>query len=120
MRDTRTQRSRDREEAGSMQGAQCGTRSWNSRITPWAQGRSSTAEPPRDPQVASFKLWSRKASLRDASQGLTQVRKGARARQRPKGWGDRPVSAWDTARRLATLEQGEGEQGERWKCEDLG
>ena len=26
-------------EAGSMQGAQCGTRSRDSRITPWAKGR---------------------------------------------------------------------------------
>ena len=26
-------------EAGSMQGARCGTRSWVSRITPWAEGR---------------------------------------------------------------------------------
>ena len=25
-------------EADSMQGAQCGTRSWVSRITPWAEG----------------------------------------------------------------------------------
>ena len=25
-------------EAGSMQGTRCGTRSWLSRITPWAEG----------------------------------------------------------------------------------
>ena len=36
-------------EAGSMQGAQCGTRSQDSRIAPWAKGRRQTAEPPRDP-----------------------------------------------------------------------
>ena len=36
-------------EAGSMQGAQCRTRSWNSRITPWAEGRHSTTEPFRHP-----------------------------------------------------------------------
>ena len=42
-------------EAGSMQGARCGTRSWDSRITPWAKGRRSTAEPPRDPHVCIFK-----------------------------------------------------------------
>ena len=36
-------------EAGSMQGAQRGTRSQDSRITPWAKGRRKTAEPPRDP-----------------------------------------------------------------------
>ena len=33
-----------------MQGAQFGTQSQDSRITPWAEGRSQTAEPPRDPQ----------------------------------------------------------------------
>ena len=26
-------------EAGSMQGARCGTQSWDSRIMPWAEGR---------------------------------------------------------------------------------
>ena len=36
-------------EAGSMPGAQHGTRSQDSRITPWAEGRCSTAEPPRRP-----------------------------------------------------------------------
>ena len=36
-------------EAGSTQGARCGTRSCDYRITPWAEGRLSTAEPPRDP-----------------------------------------------------------------------
>ncbi|CAK7307481.1 hypothetical protein VULLAG_LOCUS13311 [Vulpes lagopus] len=34
-------------EAGSMQGARCGTRSLVSRISPWAKDRCSTAEPPR-------------------------------------------------------------------------
>ena len=33
-------------EAGSMQGAQCGTRSQDPRITSWAKGRRSTTEPP--------------------------------------------------------------------------
>ena len=37
-------------EAGSMQGAGCGTRSWVSRIPPWAEGRCSTAEPRRRPE----------------------------------------------------------------------
>ena len=36
-------------EAGSLQGAQGGTRSRDSRITPWAKGRSQTTEPPRNP-----------------------------------------------------------------------
>ena len=29
-------------EAGSMQGAQCGTRSWVSRIRPWAEGSAKS------------------------------------------------------------------------------
>ena len=33
-------------EAGSMQGARCGTRSRDSRIIPWAEGRRQTTEPP--------------------------------------------------------------------------
>ncbi|CAD7688380.1 unnamed protein product [Nyctereutes procyonoides] len=37
-------------EAGSMQGAQRETRSQVSRITPWAEGRRSTTEPPRLPR----------------------------------------------------------------------
>ena len=36
-------------EAGSMQGALCGTRSQDARITRWAEGRCQTAKPPRDP-----------------------------------------------------------------------
>ena len=32
-----------------MQGAHCGTQSWDSRITPWSEGRHSTTEPPRRP-----------------------------------------------------------------------
>ena len=35
-------------EAGSMQGAQYGTQSQDSRIMPWAEGWHTT-EPPRDP-----------------------------------------------------------------------
>ena len=38
-------------EAGSMQGARCGTRSRDSGIMPWAKGRCSTAEPPRDSNI---------------------------------------------------------------------
>ena len=40
-----TQRGRD--IAGSPQEAWCGTRSQNPEITSWAEGRCSTAEPPR-------------------------------------------------------------------------
>ena len=32
-----------------MQGARCGTQSRDSRIMPWAEGKCSTAEPPRHP-----------------------------------------------------------------------
>ena len=38
----REERPRQREKAGSMQGARRGTRSQDSRITPWAEGRRST------------------------------------------------------------------------------
>ena len=49
------QRERERErevekEAGSRQGSWHGTRSWDSRTTPWAKGRSQTAEPSGDPR----------------------------------------------------------------------
>ena len=37
-----------------MQGARCGTRSWDSRIMPWAEARCSTTEPPRCPIYFSF------------------------------------------------------------------
>ena len=43
-------------EAGSPWGAQCPTPSQDPRITPWAKGRRSTAEPPRRPEVTSFEL----------------------------------------------------------------
>ena len=42
MRDRSRERDVDTQaggEAGSMQGAQCGTESLDSRITPWAEGR---------------------------------------------------------------------------------
>ena len=48
MRDTET-------PVGSMQGAWCGTWSQDSRITPWAEGRHQTAEPPGDPLWIKFK-----------------------------------------------------------------
>ena len=55
-------------EAGSMQGAQYGARSWDSRITPWAGGRCQTTEPPRDPQAISLlsaflQLWNKGVGL---------------------------------------------------------
>ena len=36
-------------EAGSTQGAGCGTQSRDSRIKPWAEDKHQTTEPPRDP-----------------------------------------------------------------------
>ena len=43
-------------EAGSVPGARHGTRSPDSRITPWAKGRDQTAEPPRDPMSLVSKV----------------------------------------------------------------
>ena len=42
-------------EAGSTQGAPCGTQSQDPRIAPQAEGRRQTAEPPRDFQILCFK-----------------------------------------------------------------
>ena len=41
-------------EAGSMQGARGRTWSWDPRITPWAEGRCSTTEPPRCSQLMNY------------------------------------------------------------------
>ena len=50
MREREGEREREAEtQAGSMEGAQCGTQSRDSRIMPWAKGRHQTAESPRDP-----------------------------------------------------------------------
>ena len=50
MRDTQREAETQAEgEAGSMWGARCGTRSQDPGITSWAEGRRSTAEPPRRP-----------------------------------------------------------------------
>ena len=59
MRDTEREReveTQAKREAGSMQEAWCGTRSWDPRITPWAKGRHSTTEPPRCPYGASLEF----------------------------------------------------------------
>ena len=59
MRDREREREREREaetqaegEAGSLQGARCRTRSQDPGVTPWAEGRCSTAEPPRHPYIS--------------------------------------------------------------------
>ena len=57
--ETHTERGRDTEEKQasyreSNVGLHPGTRSWDSRITPWTKGRRQTAEPPRDPQREIF------------------------------------------------------------------
>ena len=50
MRDTEREAETQAEgEAGSMQGARRGTRSRDPGVTPWAEGRRSTTEPPRRP-----------------------------------------------------------------------
>ena len=50
MRDTEREAETQAEgEAGSTQEAQCGTRSWDSGITPRAKGGCSTIEPHRRP-----------------------------------------------------------------------
>ena len=73
-----TQREREAEtqaegEAGSMPGAWCGTRYRDPRITPWAQGRCSTAEPPRRP---GFKvLWTNHYELMDLNMNCEQINK---------------------------------------------
>ena len=41
-------------EAGAPWGAQCGTRSQDPGVTPWAEGRRSTAEPPGAPVMVYF------------------------------------------------------------------
>ena len=57
MRDTQREAETQAEgEVGSMQGARCGTRPRDSRITPWAEGRRYTAEPPRCPRSLDFCL----------------------------------------------------------------
>ena len=55
--ETDTQRGIDTQaerEAGSMQGAWCGTPSRDSGITPWAKGRNQTAKAPRDPPLKVY------------------------------------------------------------------
>ena len=54
MRDTERGRDTGRGEAGSMQGARCGTQSQDPRVMTWAQGRCSTMEPPGIPKEVSF------------------------------------------------------------------
>ena len=41
-------------EAGSTQGARCGTRSWNPGITPWAEGSAKLLSHPGIPLMYSF------------------------------------------------------------------
>ena len=47
-------------EAGSMQGARCGTQSQVSRITPWAEGGAKLLSHPGCPQLLFTSLWSEK------------------------------------------------------------
>ena len=61
MIDIEREREREREaetqaegEAGSTPGTRHGTRSRVSRVTPWAEGRRQTTEPPRRPSFPLF------------------------------------------------------------------
>ena len=57
MRDTQREAETQAErETGSMQEARRGTRSWVSRVTPWAEGRRLTIEPPRRLYFQYFNL----------------------------------------------------------------
>ena len=64
MRDTERAETQAEREASSMQGARCGTRSWDSRITSWAEGRYQTAEPPRCPSSKPFIVFKMATRLR--------------------------------------------------------
>ena len=58
MRDTEKEAETQAEgEAGSLRGPRCGTRSQDPGITPWTEGRCSTAEPPERPRTMPLK-WS--------------------------------------------------------------
>ena len=70
-------------EAGSTQGAPCGTRSWDSRITPWAEGRNSTTEPPRCPKKVYLKAkGAAKRAGFEGPTGGTKWQKGLKAQHR--------------------------------------
>ena len=73
MRDRERERERQAEgEAGSMQGAQCGTRSRVSRIMPWAEGGAKSLSHPGCPQMAfdKGKLWLINSLFKYASVGI--------------------------------------------------
>ena len=53
-----TDRERDTQaegEAGSMQGARCGTGSWDSRIRPWAEGSTKLLSHPEIPKFLKLR-----------------------------------------------------------------
>ena len=57
MRDTERERQRQAEgEAGSLQGASCRTLFQDPGITPWAEGRCSTTDPPRCPRMYKLNI----------------------------------------------------------------
>ena len=71
MRDTQIDAETPAEgEAGSTQGARCGTRSRVCRITPWAEGRHQTSEAPRHPKVGLFNVKTRKEKLLEKRKNL--------------------------------------------------
>ena len=48
-------RETEREAETQAEGARCGTRSQDPAVTPWAEGRCSTTEPPRGPSLYFYK-----------------------------------------------------------------
>ena len=71
---THTEREREREaetqaegEAGSMQGARRGTRSWVFGITPWAEGSANPLSHPGCPSPLFFNTW-KKQQLREVKE----------------------------------------------------
>ena len=86
-------------EAGSMQGAQCGTQSWDSRIRPWAEGTRSTTEPPRHPH-SNFIFFLRfylfiherhRKRGRDTGRGRNRLHVGSRTRDLIPGLKDQAL-----------------------------
>ena len=84
MRDTGREAETQAEgEAGSMQGTRCGTKSQDSRITPWAEGRYSTTEPFGIPGRVSFDGGWKRNKERNQAWGFLQIRDHE---ARGRGW----------------------------------
>ena len=74
MRDTeREAETRAEGEAGSLQGAQCRTRSQDPEVTTWTEGRRSTAEPLRHPYSKAFEVRDATVSKESALHGVINL-----------------------------------------------